>query len=103
MDAHLNAYDEAKKKWSECSIDEWRAGADELMTGFAKMLDFVKEHMTTKLTLYASLHSSVSAHRAILADRDQTLKEARESLVREGGNVVGGNIETQKDDRTGGD
>lgn len=28
MDAHLNAYDEAKKKWSECSIDEWRAGAD---------------------------------------------------------------------------
>ena len=54
---HLDAYDEAKKKWSECSAEEWQAGAEgrprhallsdfadctaELMGKFAKMMDFV--------------------------------------------------------------
>jgi len=52
----------------------------------------VKDHMTSKLALYASLHSAVDAHRAILSDREEQLKEARESLVREGGNVIGGNM-----------
>ena len=25
---HLDAYEDAKKRWTECSIDEWTAGAD---------------------------------------------------------------------------
>lgn len=28
MDAHLRDYEEARKKWAECTIDEWQAGAD---------------------------------------------------------------------------
>ena len=28
INAHLDAYEDAKKKWANCSIDEWKAGAD---------------------------------------------------------------------------
>lgn len=44
----------------------------------------------TKLSLFASLHNTISEHRTVLAERDKTLTEAREGLVREGGAVVGG-------------
>ncbi|OBZ66422.1 hypothetical protein A0H81_13695 [Grifola frondosa] len=54
VDSHMDAYEQARKKWSECSMDEWTTGADELAGKFTKMLDFVKDHMTSKLTLYAS-------------------------------------------------
>ncbi|KZT01593.1 uncharacterized protein LAESUDRAFT_815771 [Laetiporus sulphureus 93-53] len=87
---HVEAYEEAKKKYSECSLDDWKAAAEEIAGKFAKMIDFVKDHMNSKLILYASLHSAVADHRAILSEREQTLKGARESLVRESGNVVGG-------------
>ncbi|KAL6306843.1 hypothetical protein BKA93DRAFT_771087 [Sparassis latifolia] len=90
VEAHVEAYEQAKKKWSECSMDEWKTGADELASKFTEMLDFVKAHMISKLALYASLQSTVSAHRDVLSEREKVLKEARESLVREGGNVVSG-------------
>ena len=28
VEAHVEAYEQAKKKWSECSMDEWKVGAD---------------------------------------------------------------------------
>ena len=28
VEGHVDAYEEAKKRWSECSMEEWRAGAD---------------------------------------------------------------------------
>ena len=28
VESHVDVYEEAKKRWSECSMDEWRAGAD---------------------------------------------------------------------------
>ena len=28
VDAHTEAYEQARKKWTECTIDEWKAGAD---------------------------------------------------------------------------
>ncbi|KAH9914138.1 uncharacterized protein B0H18DRAFT_141612 [Fomitopsis serialis] len=90
VEGHVDAYEEAKKRWSECSMEEWTAGADELTTKFSKMLDFVKDHMTAKLSLYASLHSAVASHKSTLGEREKALVEARESLVREGGAVVGG-------------
>ncbi|CAL1709396.1 unnamed protein product [Somion occarium] len=97
---HYEAYMEAKNKWSECDLDEWKAGADELASSFAKIIDFVKEHMTAKLSLYTSLHSAIATHRDILSEREQGLKEVRESLVRDGGNVVGGmnaNVTVEKE------
>ncbi|KAJ8454669.1 hypothetical protein ONZ51_g12895 [Trametes cubensis] len=89
MEAHADAYQQARKKWSECSVEEWTQGADELAGRFGKMLDFVKDHMTTKLALYASMQTNIDEHKQVLSEREKTLKEARESLVREGGAVVG--------------
>jgi len=43
-----------------------------------------------KLSLYASLHSAVASHKPTLGEQEKALTEARESLVREGGAVVGG-------------
>ncbi|KAI0687797.1 hypothetical protein C8T65DRAFT_529433, partial [Cerioporus squamosus] len=92
VEAHADAYEQARKKWSECSIEEWTQGADELATRFANMLDFFVLHSrhSTKLALYASLHNSITEHRAVLSEREKTLNEARESLVRESAAVVGG-------------
>lgn len=28
IDAHGDTYEQAKKKWAECSMDEWRNGAE---------------------------------------------------------------------------
>jgi len=32
-----------------------------LATKFSKMLDFVKDHMKAKMSLYASLHSAIAS------------------------------------------
>ncbi|THH29153.1 hypothetical protein EUX98_g5036 [Antrodiella citrinella] len=89
VDEHLEAYNEARKKWSDCSTEEWEAGANELTAKFAKLIDYVKDHMTAKISLYTTLHAHLTNHRAVLSDREGMLKEAQESLVRGGGNVVG--------------
>ena len=44
---------------------------------------------STKLALYASMQTNIDEHKQVLSEREKTLKEARESLVREGGAVVG--------------
>ena len=44
---------------------------------------------SAKLSLYASLHTTISEHRTVLAGREKTLNEAKDSLLREGGAVVG--------------
>ena len=46
----------------------------------------------SKLKLYASLHSTLADQRAVLSRREETLKDARETLLRDGGNVVSGKI-----------
>ncbi|KAI1790023.1 hypothetical protein LXA43DRAFT_1017965 [Ganoderma leucocontextum] len=89
VEAHADAYEQARKKWSECSLDEWTNGADNLADRFSKLLDFVKEHMSTKLALYASLQNTISQHKGLLSSREKVLDGARECLVREGGAVVG--------------
>lgn len=46
--------------------------------------------ISSKLSLYTSLHASIAAHRSVLSEREEELKNARENLIREGGNVIGG-------------
>ncbi|KAI0665374.1 hypothetical protein C8Q78DRAFT_1064930 [Trametes maxima] len=89
-EAHADSYEQARKKWAECSEEEWTKGTDGLMGRFGKMLDFVKDHMTAKIALYATLHTKIADHKIVLADRQRSLKDAQENLVREGGAVVGG-------------
>ncbi|CDO75843.1 hypothetical protein BN946_scf184346.g4 [Trametes cinnabarina] len=88
VEANANSYESARKKWAECSVEEWTKGADDIAMHFGKMLDYVKDHMTSKLALYVDLHADMDAHKKILSEREQTLKTARENLVREGGAVV---------------
>ncbi|EKM56815.1 uncharacterized protein PHACADRAFT_183399 [Phanerochaete carnosa HHB-10118-sp] len=108
--AHISTYEESKQRWSECSQEEWMTGANgtsipyntkafqELTEKFTKLIDFVKDHMTAKLGLYTSLHSSLSAHRTMLADREEMLKSVRDSLARDGDKFVSGRISTSHDE-----
>ncbi|PIL29389.1 hypothetical protein GSI_09441 [Ganoderma sinense ZZ0214-1] len=89
VEAHADVYEQARKKWSECSMEEWTKGADDLAVRFSKLIDFVKDHMSAKLSLYASIQNTISQHKGLLSTREKALVEARECLVREGGAVVG--------------
>lgn len=143
VEAHADSYEQARKKWSECSQEEWTRGADgmhrtspraigvlkallqssprglasystsyvqdllprslrRLLTRLAgqgsydvsgrahRTKPFLNIAYSTKLSLYASLQNRMSEHRSVLSEREKALNEARESLVREGGAVVGG-------------
>ncbi|PSS34170.1 hypothetical protein PHLCEN_2v1787 [Hermanssonia centrifuga] len=95
VDTHLESYEQAKKKWAQCSMDEWKTGADGQRAHDVRPIEVSSVHpltltFRTKLALHASLHSTLAAHRTVLSDREDTLKEVRTTLVREGGNVVSG-------------
>ncbi|CCM05377.1 uncharacterized protein FIBRA_07593 [Fibroporia radiculosa] len=92
VEDRVEAYEAAKKKWSECSMEEWKTGAEEVAGKFASVIGYVKEHMSAKLVLYANLHSVVAAQRSALSERERVLVDARDGLVREGGNVVSQNM-----------
>ncbi|KAI0342547.1 hypothetical protein BDW22DRAFT_1484753 [Trametopsis cervina] len=89
VSTHQDIYEDAKKKWTECTIEEWKTGADELAGRFSHLLDYVKDHMNTKLSLYASFADNLSAHRTVLQERESTLEDVRRTLIRNGGNVCG--------------
>ncbi|KAM5539793.1 hypothetical protein V8D89_006606 [Ganoderma adspersum] len=96
VEAHADVYQQARKKWSECSMEEWTKGADDLSVRFSNLLDFVKEHMSAKLSLYASIQNTISQHKDLLSTREKALDEARASLVKEGGAVVGERLSAAK-------
>lgn len=56
---------------------------------------------STKLKLYAALDTTIVAHREELVRRDDALKNAREALVRDGGNVVSGRAAISGSSETG--
>ncbi|KAJ8514501.1 hypothetical protein ONZ45_g7955 [Pleurotus djamor] len=87
--ANMDKYEEAREKWKSCTMDEWVSGADELAHRFAQMLDFVKDHMTTKIKLFADMNKSVDDHNVILDERKQSLVKAKEQLVKNSGAVLG--------------
>ncbi|KIP09765.1 hypothetical protein PHLGIDRAFT_126068 [Phlebiopsis gigantea 11061_1 CR5-6] len=95
---HSTAYEDAKKKWTECTFEEWMAGADEIAQKFTKLIDLVKDHMTSKVQVYAALHSKLAAQRTVLVEREQSLKDARETLLRGGGSVVSGKLSLGSED-----
>ncbi|EPQ54166.1 hypothetical protein GLOTRDRAFT_130552 [Gloeophyllum trabeum ATCC 11539] len=92
VDEYLGAYEAAKRRWTECTLEEWQTGADEMMSKFGEVMDFVKDHLRAKTSLYTSLHSKVEEHKAVLGSREKVLKDVRESLVRQSGNVVGSGV-----------
>ncbi|KAL5486014.1 hypothetical protein ACEPAI_7058 [Sanghuangporus weigelae] len=87
---HIEQYEAAKKRWTSCSVEEWKTGAEEISAKFNKLIDFVKERMTAKLSLYASLHDKVAHHKVTLGERKSMLKNMQEQLVKDSGTVLGG-------------
>lgn len=68
VEAHADAYEQARKKWSECSVEEWTKGADGAFSGvsqrallifaaaelgerFTKMLDFVSDFLIVRVDM----------------------------------------------------
>ncbi|EJD06556.1 uncharacterized protein FOMMEDRAFT_165323 [Fomitiporia mediterranea MF3/22] len=89
--AHIEKYEAAKKRWTDCSMEDWKAGAKEMSERFGKLVDFVKDHMTTKLEVHATLHEKVVQHKVVLSERQSMLKDKHERLVKNSGMVIGGN------------
>lgn len=52
---------------------------------------------STKLSLYASFTDSLAAHQKVLVERENTLDEVRNTLIRNGGNVVQAKDEMEAD------
>ncbi|KAA1467218.1 hypothetical protein DENSPDRAFT_926437 [Dentipellis sp. KUC8613] len=84
-----DVYERARQRWRDASMDEWRAGADELAQRFGKVLKMVADHVTTKTTAYGALQAKLGAHRAVLEARAETNRKVREALMRNSGNVLG--------------
>ncbi|KAL0945484.1 hypothetical protein HGRIS_000970 [Hohenbuehelia grisea] len=82
-------YEADMARWANCSMDEWIAGADEITDKLAKIIDSIKDHMTAKVKLFASMSKNVDAHKALLEDRKMNLAAAKEQLIRRNGPIFG--------------
>ncbi|KAG6817232.1 hypothetical protein H0H87_011289 [Tephrocybe sp. NHM501043] len=86
---HLEQYGRAIERWKECTMEEWIAGANEQAARFSKILDFVKEHMTSKMKLFASFDDKVDRHNNVLSEREKALEAVKGRLVKESAHVLG--------------
>ncbi|KZS92020.1 hypothetical protein SISNIDRAFT_486957 [Sistotremastrum niveocremeum HHB9708] len=77
-------------RWENCTMKEWEDGAKELADQFGEVLDSVKENMSKKLKLWASLHSSLDDHQKVLEERKAKLTQVQDELVKNAGGVMRG-------------
>ncbi|KII91928.1 hypothetical protein PLICRDRAFT_173713 [Plicaturopsis crispa FD-325 SS-3] len=83
IEANVHKHEAATNRWRESSMEEWVDGADELTQKFGKILDFVKDAMTDKMKLHATLFKRLADHKEVLATRDAELKSAQKDVVDE--------------------
>ncbi|KAJ7167967.1 hypothetical protein C8R46DRAFT_1350847 [Mycena filopes] len=88
-EAKVEKYIRLKEKWRGCKKEEWLAGADELTALYAKIFDFVKDHMTSKIQVFARVDEGVRAHERVLEERAGLLADAEAQFVLDAGNVLG--------------
>ena len=62
---------------------------DFFLTFYLRITD-IHHINSTKLSLFAKLHERVASHKVILGERESLLKDIREKLVTDSGNVLGG-------------
>ncbi|KAF9568079.1 hypothetical protein CPC08DRAFT_702900 [Agrocybe pediades] len=86
---HMDVYEGLVNKWTNCTMDEWSAGADEISSRFNDILDYVKDFVTAKLKLYSTLHKKIDDHDALLQRRNEVLDSVKKRLVEESGSVLG--------------
>ncbi|PPQ83487.1 hypothetical protein CVT25_006976 [Psilocybe cyanescens] len=77
---HMQVYDQLVSKWTDCTMAEWVAGANEVASQYHKVLDYV---------IYGGLHDTVNQHNLLLKERSHVLIAARKKLVEESGSVLG--------------
>ncbi|KLO11544.1 hypothetical protein SCHPADRAFT_998794 [Schizopora paradoxa] len=90
LTSNAATYEAEKRRWTESTLEEWREGSTELGEDFNKIVTFVKDHMTSKLALFANLDEKINEHRKTLGERDKQLKDLRNKLVSDSGLVLGG-------------
>ncbi|KAJ7161546.1 hypothetical protein C8R46DRAFT_1353406 [Mycena filopes] len=88
-EAKVEKYMRLKEKGRGCKKEEWLAGADELTALYTKIFDFVKDHMTSKIQVFARLDDAVRAHGRVLEERAGLLADAEAQFVVDAGNVLG--------------
>ncbi|KAJ3799388.1 hypothetical protein GGU11DRAFT_743401 [Lentinula aff. detonsa] len=88
IEDHMEKYEQLAMKWKDCSMEEWVKGADEIMAKYVKILDFVKNHMTTKLKLFTSFDQQLEAHNSVLNDRAKVLDGVKSKLVVQSGSIL---------------
>ncbi|PPQ69750.1 hypothetical protein CVT26_014025 [Gymnopilus dilepis] len=86
---NLDLYDQLFHKWSNCTLTEWSAGANEIASQYCKILDYVKDYVTDKVKLYGNLHSDLDKHDVILNQRNNDLTSAKKRLIQESGSFLG--------------
>ncbi|GLB44797.1 hypothetical protein LshimejAT787_1801340 [Lyophyllum shimeji] len=89
VEEHADQYERAAARWKQSTMAEWVAGADEQVARYSKILDFVKDHMTAKMKLFASFEADVDGHNAVLSARARNLEAVKDRLVQESANVLG--------------
>ncbi|KAG6839487.1 hypothetical protein C0991_002184 [Blastosporella zonata] len=86
---HMEQYERARERWKDCTMEEWIAGANEQAARYSKILDFVKDHMMSKMKLFASLDAKVDGHNQVLSEREKALEGVKARLVQESAHVLG--------------
>ncbi|KAF8813471.1 hypothetical protein BYT27DRAFT_7335092 [Phlegmacium glaucopus] len=86
---NMEKYDRLVKKWSECSEEEWIAGAEEIAEKYVKLVSYVKDAMIAKINAYANIQLDIGRHFSDLGEREKLLDAARKKLVMESGNALG--------------
>ncbi|KAF8629956.1 hypothetical protein AX17_005522 [Amanita inopinata Kibby_2008] len=87
-------YEQAVVKWRNCSLEEWFAGAEEIKSKYCKIFDFVKDHMSSKVDLYASFDKKIENHNDTLHEREEMLSAVQAQLVKESESVLGRSLGT---------
>ncbi|KAI9431074.1 hypothetical protein H4582DRAFT_2085492 [Lactarius indigo] len=94
---YVELYEQGSERWSKAPMEEWVAGADDVLAKFGEMIDMIKDHMSSKMNLYKSLHTRLSDEHAALDQRAKELRGASKTLVRDSG-TIGGAIDSHEID-----
>ncbi|KAH0585616.1 hypothetical protein H2248_008844 [Termitomyces sp. 'cryptogamus'] len=89
VDHHVEQYEQIVERWKGCTMEEWIAGAEEQAARYTKILDFVKNHMSSKMRLFASFDVKIDGHQNILADREKALEGVKTRLVQQSAHALG--------------
>jgi hypothetical protein len=110
ISAHMEKFEEAKRKWADCSLEEWKDGANgicsvvvekflllirpvEIHAMFGAVLDSVKSHFMSKMTLYTSLSDKCNDRMGLIDERNAELDKMRKDMGNGAGGLVGVKLE----------